>query len=221
MYIQRGKGLCVCALDIDRPGCRERSMAHGRRSVSIGDPSTYSLIRLATCARAHTHTPAPPRTTTAHASATDRAHSAAVRAGPEAAHTLYNVVTRTVFHAPMLALKADASWNACEPINATLGGGVKCSHALAHTHERARARTPRRVRGACPPRRYARTTIGVHGRACVHIVWKFRSRGACESMAVRRGNRTRTHEAQRRTVSPRTRTLVRIGEAPTHTPAHA
>jgi len=31
-----------------------------------------------------------------------------VRAGPEAAHTLYNVVTRAVFHAPMFALKADA-----------------------------------------------------------------------------------------------------------------
>jgi hypothetical protein len=36
-------------------------------------------------------------------------------AGPEAAHTLDNVVTRAVFHAPMFASKADAEKNACEP----------------------------------------------------------------------------------------------------------
>ena len=58
-------------------------------------------------ARAHASV-APPRTTAAHASATDRAQSAAVRAGPKAAHTLDNVVTEAVFHAPMFALKADA-----------------------------------------------------------------------------------------------------------------
>jgi hypothetical protein len=39
----------------------------------------------------------------------DRAQSAAVRAGPRAAHTADNVVTEAVFHAPMFALKADAS----------------------------------------------------------------------------------------------------------------
>jgi dihydroxyacetone kinase-like protein len=44
----------------------------------------------------------------AHASATDRAQSAAVRTGPEAAHTKDKSVTRAVFHAPMFALKADA-----------------------------------------------------------------------------------------------------------------
>ena len=43
-----------------------------------------------------------------HASVTDRAQSA-VRAGPRAAHTPDNVVTEAVFHAPMFALKADAS----------------------------------------------------------------------------------------------------------------
>ncbi len=69
------------------------------------------------------------RTTAAHASATDRAQSAAVRAGPEAAHTESNVVTEAVFHAPMFALKVDAEANACAPINATHGSGVKCSHA--------------------------------------------------------------------------------------------
>ena len=86
-------------------------MALEHMCVSIGDPSTFTLIHIATCARtsvgAHTSAP-PPRTTTAHASATDRAQSAAVRAGPKAAHTWDNVVTEAVFHAPMFALKADA-----------------------------------------------------------------------------------------------------------------
>jgi len=42
--------------------------------------------------------------------------SAVVRAaGPRAAHTEDNVVTRAVFHAPMLALNADAELNACAP----------------------------------------------------------------------------------------------------------
>ena len=33
----------------------------------------------------------------------------------KAAHTLDNVVTAAVFHAPMFALNAVADWNACEP----------------------------------------------------------------------------------------------------------
>ena len=33
----------------------------------------------------------------------------------EATHTLDNVVTAAVFHAPMFALNADAEANACEP----------------------------------------------------------------------------------------------------------
>jgi thiamine pyrophosphate-dependent acetolactate synthase large subunit-like protein len=42
--------------------------------------------------------------------------SAEVRAaGPGAAHTVANVVTAAVFHAPMLAFKADAEENACAP----------------------------------------------------------------------------------------------------------
>ncbi len=81
-------------------------MAFEHMCASIGDPSRYALIRIATCARARAR--AWPRTPAAHGSATDRAQSAAVRAGPEAAHTLENVVTRAVFHAPMFALKADA-----------------------------------------------------------------------------------------------------------------
>jgi hypothetical protein len=124
-------------------------MALEHRCASVAGPSTCTLIHIATGARAHTQTSAaPPRTTAAHASATDPAQSAAVRARPKAAHTKYNVVTEAVFHAPMFALKADAESNACAPSNATLGGGGKCSHASArmrarqraHTHERAHAR---------------------------------------------------------------------------------
>jgi hypothetical protein len=52
-----------------------------------------------------------PRRTEARPSA-----SAVVRAaGPRAAHTVANEVTAAVFHAPMLALNADADWNACAP----------------------------------------------------------------------------------------------------------
>ena len=94
-------------------------MALEHRCVSDGDPSTYTLMYIATCARAQLAraqtSAAAPRTTAAHASATDRAQSAAVRAGPRAAHTESNVVTEAVFHAPMFALKADVKRNACEP----------------------------------------------------------------------------------------------------------
>jgi hypothetical protein len=106
----------MCALDIEKPGCRERSMALEHKCVSHGDPSTYALMHIATCARtrARAQTSAPPRATIAHASATDRAQSAAVRARPEAAHTKDKSVTEAVFHAPMSALNADAESNACE-----------------------------------------------------------------------------------------------------------
>ncbi len=70
----------------DKLGGRGSSMALEHTCVSIGDPSTYALIRIATyaCARARAETSAaPPRATAAHASTTDRAQSAAVRAGPE------------------------------------------------------------------------------------------------------------------------------------------
>ena len=91
-------------------GTRAQVCVH-RRSIHI-HPNMHGYIR----ARAHTKTSAAPlRATAAHASATDRAQSAAVRAGPEAAHTENNVVTEAVFHAPMFALKADAEENACEP----------------------------------------------------------------------------------------------------------
>jgi hypothetical protein len=66
--------------------------------------------------------------------------------GPEAAHTLDNVVTEAMFHAPMLALNAVAERNACEPINATLGGGVKSSHASARMRARPRTHTSARAR---------------------------------------------------------------------------
>jgi hypothetical protein len=70
------------------------------------------------CSRGHAHariggaaTHNRPRRIEARPSA-----SAIVRAaGPEAAHTLDKSVTRAVFHAPMFALNAFASKNACEP----------------------------------------------------------------------------------------------------------
>jgi hypothetical protein len=45
----------------------------------------------------------------------------------EAAHTASNVVTRAVFQAPMAALKAGVLQNACEPDDATVGGGAESS----------------------------------------------------------------------------------------------
>ena len=41
--------------------------------------------------------------------------AAVARRRPRAAHTMHNVVTRAVFHAPMSTLNADADVNACEP----------------------------------------------------------------------------------------------------------
>ncbi len=92
-------------------------MALEHRCVSIGDPSTYILIHIATCARTRAHTLRRRRRAQRprNASTTERAQSAAVREGPKAAHTLDTDVTCAVFHAPMFALKADADWNACEP----------------------------------------------------------------------------------------------------------
>jgi hypothetical protein len=118
------------------------------------------------------------RTTAAHASATDRAQSAVVRAGPEAAHTLDKSVTEAVFHAPMFALN-HAPLNVCAPINATLGGGVKSSHASARMRARQRTHTSARARAharsAAPFRRpRAHGHVGMlrrgtetHLRACV------------------------------------------------------
>ncbi len=59
--------------------------------------------------------------------------SAIVRAaGPGAAPTWDNEVTAAVFHAPMLALNADAEENACAPKpHAVLADG-KGSHGLGH-----------------------------------------------------------------------------------------
>jgi hypothetical protein len=50
----------------------------------------------------------------------------------ETAHTLNNVVTAAVFHAPMFALNADAERNACI---------YRSTCAVAHTHRRVSAHT--------------------------------------------------------------------------------
>ncbi len=89
-------------------GSREQECNH-RRSIHI-HPYTHSYMRARTDIGA-----AAAAQNAAHALATDRAQSAAVRAKPEAVHTPRNVVTEAVFHAPMFALKADAESKACEP----------------------------------------------------------------------------------------------------------
>jgi hypothetical protein len=119
-------------------------MAPEHMCVSMGDPSTYTLICIATAAHAHIGG------ATAHigrACVDDRPSAVrrGARAGPKAAHTASIVVTEAVFHAPMFALKADARKNACEPINATLGGGGRCSHALARMRARPRTHTSARA----------------------------------------------------------------------------
>jgi hypothetical protein len=223
----------MCALDIDKPGGRGSSMALEHMCVSMGDSSRYTLIYIATFVRARARgetSATPPRTPTAHASATDRARSAAVRAGPRGGAYVGQVCDGGGVPRADVRVEGRRQKERLRAETATLGGGVKCSHASSadagaptHTHERAHARARGRGRVACPPRRHARTTIGVRGRACACTVYTYRPIPVCRSMAVRRGNRTRTHEAQRRTVSPaHTGTLVCIGETPTHTPpAHA
>ena len=79
-------------------------MALEHMCVSIGDPSTYTLIHIATCACTRTSATQRPRM---RRRPTERSPPRCAR-GPEVAHTRYNVVTRAVFHAPMFALKADA-----------------------------------------------------------------------------------------------------------------
>jgi hypothetical protein len=195
VYIQQGRGLCMCALDIENLGCT-RARAHVAMRIPMDT---------------HKCSAAPRRTTAAHASTTGRAQSTAVRAGPEAAHTRDKSVTRAEFHAPIFALKADAESNACEPRTrrSAAAGSARtrwrgCGRAHAHTRARARtrawARTWRMSASAIRAYDDRRTGQGVR-MECI----KYRSIGVCRSMAVRRGNRTRTHEAQRRTVSTCTR----------------
>jgi hypothetical protein len=76
-------------------GPRKRLQPHVRTHARIGGAAAHNRPR---------RIEAPPS-----ASAVVRA------AGPGAAHTVDNVVTAAVFHAPMLALNADAEENACAP----------------------------------------------------------------------------------------------------------
>jgi hypothetical protein len=83
-----------------------------------------------------------PRRTEARPSA-----SAVVRAaGPRAAHTWYTVVTAAVFHAPMLALNADAEQNACAP-------KPHAVHANGQGRARFRVSGSGRARRTSPPTR--------------------------------------------------------------------
>ena len=73
--------------------------------------------------------------------------SAVVRAaGPGAAHTPAMFDTDAVFHAPMLALKADAEENACAPKPHTVHADGQASHGLGF-------RVVGRARSASPPTR--------------------------------------------------------------------
>ncbi len=82
------------------------------------------------CARARASA-VPPRTTRRAASKPQPSASAIVRAaGPGAAHTEDNVVTRAVFHEPMLALNADAAENACAPKPHAVDADGHGSHGL-------------------------------------------------------------------------------------------
>jgi hypothetical protein len=77
------------------------------------DPAQSECLHV--CARARASA-APPRTTGPRRIEARPSASAVVRAGgPGAAHTWYMFDTRAVFHAPMLALNADAEVNACAP----------------------------------------------------------------------------------------------------------
>jgi hypothetical protein len=56
-------------------------------------------------------------------------------------------VTRAVFHAPMLALKADAEWNACAPKPHTVDADGQGSHGLGfRVQAEPAARARQRVR---------------------------------------------------------------------------
>jgi hypothetical protein len=113
--------------------------------------------------RARAHRRSPPRTTARAASTTGRGCPACGGAplGPKAAHTPANVVTAAVFHAPMSALNAEATANACEPSHPrstpmerarTVRQG--CFGAQSHTHTRALTDAARgRVCAAGPHRR--------------------------------------------------------------------
>ena len=85
------------------------------------------------------------------ASKTGRARPPRWRAaGRKAAHTPVKSLTRAVFHAPMSALNADASLNACEPSRTqsstpverahTFERGYMCPHVPPNAHARTGAR---------------------------------------------------------------------------------
>ncbi len=81
-------------------------------------------------------------------------------AGPGAAHTEANEVTRAVFHAPMSALNADAPWNACAPKPHAVHVDGQGSHGLGfrvQAEPAARARQRMRIQPI------------YHHRALVHL----------------------------------------------------
>ncbi len=123
-------------------GCMYRTSPPRGRTYTQG-PAQASAC---TCAHARAHRrcrraqpPAAPKPR--------RSVSAVVRAaGPGAAHTENNEVTRAVFHAPMSALNADAPTNACAPTPHAV-------HADGQGLARYRVSGSGRARSTSPPTR--------------------------------------------------------------------
>jgi hypothetical protein len=141
--------------------------------------------RACACPHVSAHTRAstsavPPRTTARAASnnppSASRPRWRAARA-EKAAHTLPNVVTAAVFHAPTFALNADADLNACEPshprstptAHARMCRRV-CVGAQSQTHTRARTRMHHvsiYYTCACPINGWCYEVSAPHSHTCV------------------------------------------------------
>jgi hypothetical protein len=128
-----------------RPRCRGDSMALEHMCASIGDPSTYALIHIAACARASGDIGG----AAAHngrACVDDR--PSAVRRGARRAESgAYAGQARDGGGVPRadVGVKSRRRLERLRAENATLGGGGKCSHALARMRARPRTHTSARV----------------------------------------------------------------------------
>ena len=158
-------------------------------------PHTPLYTKLHAHARACAHTSAaPPRTMAAHASTTDRARSAAVRARAESG--AYRGQGRDSRGVPRADVRVEGRRRveSLRAETATLGRSVKCSHALArmrarqrtHTSARTHARLARTWRmSASAIREYDDRRTGQGACICC-TVYQYRPTGVCRPMAVRR-----------------------------------
>jgi hypothetical protein len=115
---------------------------------------TWTSAAASTYACEHTHARAhrrrrraqvPHRTAPHRTEPRNSAPAAVARRRPKAAHTISNVRTRAVFHAPMFALNAVADLNAYKPNRTRSTADVKAlarfryAHACAQAHAGARS----------------------------------------------------------------------------------